>query len=199
MDLIRRKENFINNELFVYDTFPLEITDSFVKNNYEDFLPDDLKEKAYSPERIKISDGRYAQNLLITAELLKCAEIKSSDFVLNVGAGYGYVSALLGSLAAAVLATEHDKNLFDVFEKKIIEMKLDNIALFKTAKGKGYEESAPFDVIFINDTMNGRDAEELIPQLSDDGRIIGVEKSGKLFKAFVIGKNIARKTLFHFV
>ena len=196
---MRRKENFINNELFVYDAFPLEITDSFVKHNYEDFLPDDLKEKAYLRERIKISDGRYAQNLLVTAELLKYAEIKSDDFVLNVGAGYGYVAALLSSLADAVLVTEHDKSLFDGFEKKIIDMKLDNIALFKTAKGKGYEESAPFDVIFINDAVTGHEAEDLLSQLSDNGRIIGIEKNGKLYDAFVIGKNADKKTVFRFV
>jgi len=199
MDFIRRKENFINNELFVYDTFPLEITDSFVKISYEDFLPDDLKEKAYSQERIKVSEGRYAQNMLITAKLLKCAEIKNSDFVLNVGAGYGYVAALLSFLSAAVLATEHEKNLFDGFEKKIIEMKLDNIALFKTAKGKGYEESSPFDVIFMNDAVTEREAEDLIPQLSDNGRLVGIEKKGKLHSAFIMGKTGAKKTVFHFV
>jgi len=199
MDFIRRKENFINNELFVYDSFSPEIMDSFAKNSYEDFLPEGLREKAYSWERIKISDGRYAQNLLITAELLKLAEIKSGDFVLNVGAGYGYVSALLASLADAVLATEHEKSLFDGFEKKIIEMKLDNIALFKTAKGKGYEEAAPFDIIFINDVVSDREVEDLIHQLSDNGRIVGIEKNGKLHDAFVISKTEAKRAIFRFI
>lgn len=201
-DLIKKKENFIRHELLVFKDFHPDIVEVFVNYGYHDFLPDDLIEKAYLSDRIQISEGRYAINLLNLARMIELLSVSENDFILNIGVGYGYCAVVLSKMAKAVLATEYDCELLKFFEEKIIQKQLDNIALFKTTKAKGYKDAAPYDAIFINDPIMGKLDDDIISQLSDNGRIVGIEKSGKIFKVFRIKKNrgeVLKEYVFNFI
>src|SRR5574344_1164763 len=120
-DLLKKKENFIRRELLAFKDFHPDIVDVFVNNGYHDFLPDDLTEKAYLSDRIQISEGRYAVNLLNLARMIELLSVCENDFVLNIGAGYGYCAVVLSKMAKAVLATEWDGEILKFFEEKIIQ------------------------------------------------------------------------------
>ncbi len=201
-DINKIKENFINNQLLVYKNFDYKIVDAFLKIDYEAFLPDEFKHLAYLDKRIKIKEGRFLLNRLEFALMVDVLELKNTDFVLNVGASYGYSAAILSCLCNAVLALENDADVFKEAEENIIKNQIDNVALFKSAGNKGFLEQAPYDAILLIDDINIEIDDSILSQLSEKGRLVGFHREGKILRVFLIKKengNFKKDYIFNFV
>src|SRR5262245_40667336 len=74
----------------------------------EHFVAGARKSLAYIDESHPIagSPGRFLPAPAPFAKLLQLAEIDGSDAVLDLGSGNGYSAAVLGKLAASVIAVE---------------------------------------------------------------------------------------------
>src|SRR5580698_8914611 len=72
----------------------------------EEFVPPDLRVMAYSDAPVEIGWGQTISQPYMTALMAQELELTGTETVLEVGAGSGYAAAVLGSLAARVLAVE---------------------------------------------------------------------------------------------
>ncbi|HEV7855587.1 MAG TPA: methyltransferase domain-containing protein, partial [Herminiimonas sp.] len=86
----------------------------------------------------------------IVALMLEAAEIKASDRVLEVGAGSGYVIALLSRLAAFVHGIERHAELASAAMARLRKLEVRN-ADIQTGDGTlGLPSVAPFDAILVS-------------------------------------------------
>src|SRR5690348_5357574 len=67
-----------------------------------EFISEQFRNKAYEDQPLPIGEEQTISQPYIVALMLEALKISSGDKVLEVGAGSGYVTALLAELAAQV-------------------------------------------------------------------------------------------------
>ena len=137
----------------------------------EDFVDPGFEEFAYEDGPLPIGAGQTISQPYIIARTLEAAEVRPNDKVLEVGAGSGYVAALLGKLAERVHAIERQEALIAPARARFQKLGLDNIELRNGDGTRGWPEAAPFDAIVVS-AGGPRAPEALKRQLALGGRLI---------------------------
>src|SRR5690606_12021932 len=94
----------------------------------EDFVPAHKRALAYIDEDLAIATDdtgrplRYLMEPSPFAKLVQLAEIRPTDFVLDVGAATGYSSAVLSLLASSVVALESDPVLAEAAQSNLTSL-----------------------------------------------------------------------------
>ena len=70
------------------------------------FVPDSVRHRAYEDSALPIGAGQTISQPYVQARSLELLRLSSTDRVLEVGAGSGYQTALLATLASTVLGVE---------------------------------------------------------------------------------------------
>ena len=139
----------------------------------ERFVPEARQALAYTDVDHSLGGGRSLASAAPFAKLMQLAEIQHTDSVLDVGAGTGYSTAVLGRLAAEVTGLESDPTLVAkarellgntfVGTGSIVEGPLDGASLAAGA----------YDVIVIEGAIDSVPS-GLFRLLKDGGRLVAL-------------------------
>ncbi|RMF15941.1 MAG: protein-L-isoaspartate O-methyltransferase [Alphaproteobacteria bacterium] len=154
----------------------------------ERFVPKSLRGLAYVDEDLEVAPGRYLMEPRVLARLIMAAEIGSGDAVLDIGCATGYSSAVLASLADAVVALEEDADLAAFAGEALADAGIDNVAVIEGRLREGVPAEAPFDVIFVNGAVEEVPA-AFIDQLADGGRLVCVLRDGDRSRGWLMVKS----------
>jgi protein-L-isoaspartate(D-aspartate) O-methyltransferase len=147
----------------------------------EAFVPEQQAALAYLDRDLALPSRSGAPRYLIkpevTAKLIQAAEVTPQDRVLVVGAASGYSAAILGRLAAAVVALEEDPGLAELAQANLRRLGVANVTVAPGSLSAGWPATAPYDVILVEGGV------ETVPQglfdeLSRGGRLITVRYEG---------------------
>lgn len=135
-------------------------------------VPGNERQFAYSDLTLPLGNGRYLLQPMVTARLLQMADIRTGQRVLVVGAGTGYLAALIAMLGAEVVALEENDTLRAIgisFTDHVSAV----ISWTHASPLSGAPENAPFDLIIFDGAISE------IPrfcssQLSENGRVAGI-------------------------
>jgi protein-L-isoaspartate(D-aspartate) O-methyltransferase len=143
------------------------------------FVPEEIREDAYSDQALSISMGQTISQPFIVALMTQEARIAVGSKVLEVGTGSGYQAAVLRELGAQVFSIEIIPQLAEQAKERLDSLGYNNIEV-RTGDGwQGWPENAPFDAILVT-AASPEIPPALLSQLANRGRlIIPVEKSGK--------------------
>lgn len=149
------------------------VVDAFLAVPRDQFVPDSLRGVAYVDKSIPVSKGRYLLEPMVLARLLNDARIEATDMVLDVGTGTGYSAAVLGRLAATVVALESDSELAAFANQAMQTQGVDNAAVMHGPLNAGWAKQAPYNVIILEGAVAAVPA-ALLDQLAEGGRLLGV-------------------------
>ncbi|MEK9660980.1 MAG: protein-L-isoaspartate O-methyltransferase [Alphaproteobacteria bacterium] len=136
----------------------------------EMFVPKARQGSASVDEDLPIGGGRWLMEPLVLARLVQALEISPGETALVLGCGSGYDAALLGRLAASVVAVETDAELVEQATASLSRLDCDNVAVIEGALAAGYSSQAPYDVIFVSGAVAAV-PETLFAQLAPHGRL----------------------------
>jgi len=136
-----------------------------------EFVPEALRAQAYKDNALPISSGQTISQPYIVARMTELLQITRRDKILEIGAGTGYQTAVLASLARAVFAVERLPNLAAEARDRLKRLGFYNVSL-KTDDGTaGWEAYAPYDGILV--AAGGPEIPEpLVDQLRVGGRLV---------------------------
>jgi protein-L-isoaspartate(D-aspartate) O-methyltransferase len=138
----------------------------------EEFVPPDLRVMAYSDAPVEIGWGQTISQPYITALMAQELELTGTEMVLEVGAGSGYAAAVLGSLAARVVALEIVEPLARQARSNLDRSgRGGNVIVMESDGGLGFAEYAPYDAISVA-AAAPEIPEALLKQLKDPGRMV---------------------------
>jgi protein-L-isoaspartate(D-aspartate) O-methyltransferase len=120
----------------------------------------------YMDRSFPLGSGRMLNPPLAAGQMLMVAEPKATDRVLLIGAGTGYLAALLVRKVAFLVAVEETAELADAFAAN-----LPDVQLLRSDHNSGAPEYAPFDVIIIDGAI-AELPQALVDQLVEGGRIV---------------------------
>jgi protein-L-isoaspartate(D-aspartate) O-methyltransferase len=134
----------------------------------------------------------------VLAKLLQLAGIGADDRVLDVGAGTGYSSAVLGRIAKTVVALECDGGLAAKARENLAALGLGNVRIVEGPLTDGWVDEGPYDAIVLGGSVSGPPG-VLLDQLKDGGRLVGVIRGVGLGKAVIwrrLGRSLDQWTAF---
>ena len=141
----------------------------------ESFLPDSNKPIAYSDLNIKVSQTRYLPSPLNSAKIFQEGNFTGKEVVLLIGANYGYEAAILSGMVETVIAIEEDTNLFNIGERNVKNLNIENLVFINSNHSNGYKKLGLYDVI-VNIDLSFDINNDLINQLVDKGKIFFCEQ-----------------------
>ena len=157
----------------------------------EAFVPGDAS-GAYMDRAVPLGSGRMLNPPLAAAQLLQIADIKRDDRVLLIGAGTGYIAALLADRVELLVAVEESAELADVFAVNVPA-----VPLVCGPHKDGSAIYAPYSLILIDGSI-AELPESLSEQLAGGGRIVTGITDGpvtRLATAVKRGSHLALKAV----
>ncbi|HTO53767.1 MAG TPA: protein-L-isoaspartate(D-aspartate) O-methyltransferase [Myxococcota bacterium] len=135
------------------------------------FVSPEQRAFAHDDRALPIGRGQTISQPLMVALMLQEAAIGPDARVLEVGAGSGYLAALLGRLAREVFALELDPELAAKARARLAELGIANVELRAGDGSRGWREHAPFDAILVSAAAE-RIPPALEAQLAPGGRLL---------------------------
>ncbi len=135
------------------------------------FVPEALRGRAYGDHALPIEFNQTISQPFIVARMTELLQLDKDCRVLEIGAGSGYQTAVLASLAGAVYSIERIGELAREAQARIRELGIYN-ATVKCFDGTvGWNAHAPYDAVLV--AAGGPVMPEpLIAQLRTGGRLV---------------------------
>jgi protein-L-isoaspartate(D-aspartate) O-methyltransferase len=137
------------------------------------FVPSNFEELAYSDTEIPLLHGETMLAPRVAARLTQDLQLKTTDRVLEIGTGSGYLTALLANLSATVLSLECHA---DLLENAITHLQQAGIANAQLRQSSGVPTDLPqasFDAIVLTGSV-AQVPTELLDLLKAGGRLMAV-------------------------
>ena len=148
-----------------------KILEAFRAVPREAFISEEYADLAYGDHPLPIEAGQTISQPYIVALMIKAAEIKPGDKVLEVGAGSGYAAAVISRIAGKVVAIERQRELVKIAQQRIARLGYDNVKIVEGDGTRGCPEEAPFDAILAA-ARGSQLPPQWVEQLAEGGRIV---------------------------
>jgi protein-L-isoaspartate(D-aspartate) O-methyltransferase len=136
-----------------------------------EFVAVDYRDQVYEDHPIPIGEGQTISQPYIVAIMLQALALDSSDVVLEVGTGSGYLTALLAELTRQVYSVERHASLARTAQATLARLGYANVEVLVGDGGNGLPDRAPFDVIVVS-AAAPQIPPPLFDQLREGGRMI---------------------------
>ncbi|HZA46092.1 MAG TPA: protein-L-isoaspartate(D-aspartate) O-methyltransferase [Rubrobacter sp.] len=113
------------------------------------FVPPNLAERAYEDKPLPIPHGQVTTQPSLVAKMVEALGLASSERVLEVGAGYGWQTALLARLCGFVWAVERFGDVAEAARENLTRFGVTNAEVVTADGTEGLPEHAPYDAILI--------------------------------------------------
>ncbi len=150
------------------------IIDAFRVVDRAKFVPTELHDHVYANIPLPIGYGQTISQPLTVAIMLELLQPQAKEHCLDVGAGSGWVTALLATLVGPrgrVTAVERLRPLTALAERNLKPLNLPQATVRSGDASHGWADGAPYDVIHVaaaTATLPG----ELKQQLTVGGRLV---------------------------
>jgi protein-L-isoaspartate(D-aspartate) O-methyltransferase len=159
----------------------------------EDFVPrehhalafSDLRIPLLSPAEEAIANGHCMLEPCIEARVLQDLHLKPTDKVLEVGAGSGYMAALLGAKAQRVITLEVEPRLVEMARGNLQRAGITNVEVRKADGARGLAGEGPFDAIVLSGSV-AEVPPALLAQLKVGGRLAAIVGFDPVMRGTVI-------------
>jgi protein-L-isoaspartate(D-aspartate) O-methyltransferase len=113
------------------------------------FVPEALRDQAYSDEPLPIGEGQTISQPFIVALMTEALQLSRGERVLEIGTGSGYQAAVLAHMGAEVYSIERLPSLAAAAVRRLHDLGYTNVHI-RTADGNdGWPEAAPFDAVLV--------------------------------------------------
>jgi len=187
VDFAAARKKMVENQLRTSNITDHRLLMAMAQVPRELFVPSDRQAFAYIDEAHRLSAGDTPTYLSAPApfgQLLQLAAIGTNDRVLDLGCGSGYSAAVLGSLAASVVAVEPVADLAASAANNVMSLGFDNVSVLSGALADGAPSRGPFDVIVVEGAVSEVPA-GLFDQLAEGGRLVALRREGAAGVAYL--------------
>lgn len=136
-----------------------------------EFVPLEFRDKAYEDSPLPIGEGQTISQPYIVAVMLAALALNSTDVVLEVGTGCGYLTALLAELCRQVYSIELHESLAQQAEMTLGQLGYTNAAIFSGDGSLGIPRFAPFQAMAVS-AAAAEVPPPLFEQLVEQGRMV---------------------------
>lgn len=172
-DFTAARMNMVNSQVRTNKVTDPRVVAALSEVPRERFVPAALRGVAYLDEDLEIAPGRYLMEPMVLARLLDALAMTGEELALEIGAGAGYGTAVLGRLCGTVVGVESDAELAAAAGAKLADLGIDNAAVVEAPLSEGYPKQGPYDVILFGGAV-AHVPDAINQQLAEGGRMAAV-------------------------
>jgi protein-L-isoaspartate(D-aspartate) O-methyltransferase len=135
------------------------------------FVPRAHRRRAYADGALPIGHGQTISQPWVVAAICEALELRGTETVLDVGAGSGYSTAVLATLAAEVIGIERVPELAASASEALSKLGMENARVIVGDGTRGLPERAPFEGIAVHATAPAPPP-TLLEQLTVGGTLV---------------------------
>ena len=117
----------VDTQIRPSDVTKYPIIDAMLGVAREEFVPANRREAAYVGENLSVGANRVILEPRTLAKMLDALDIAQDELVLDIAPAFGYSSAVIANLAAAVVALEEDADFAREAQEALTAAGADNV------------------------------------------------------------------------
>ena len=173
MNIEQARFNMIEQQIRPWNVLDQDVLDLLVVVKREEFVPAACKALAFVDTEIPLPGGEAMFTPKMEARILQEVMLKKHETVLEIGAGSGYMAALLAHKGRHVTTVEISPELKAMAEANLARAGVANVTVEEGNGAAGWDKGAPFDVIVISGALEVL-PEAFLKQVKVGGRIAAV-------------------------
>lgn len=188
MDIEQARFNMVEQQIRPWGVLDQDVLDLLFVVKRETFVPPQLRQLAFVDTAIPLGHGAAMLEPKIEARVLQELKLKSTDTVLEIGTGSGYMAALLGARASQVTTVEIEPALAERARENLTAAGALNVRVEVGDGAQGWATHAPYDVIVVSGGLPVL-PQEMVAQLRPGGRLIAFIGEEPLMNCVLVRMN----------
>jgi protein-L-isoaspartate(D-aspartate) O-methyltransferase len=185
MNFEQARFNMIEQQIRPWDVLDADVLQLLAEVKREDFVPLAHKVIAFADLEIPLGQGQTMLPPRVEARMLQDAAIQKTDKVLEIGAGSGYMTAMLAHQAHRVITLEINPELAKMARDNLQKAGVTNAEVRQFDGAKGTPAESPFDVIMLSGSVAVVPS-ALLAQLKVGGRLVAIVGDEPVMRATVV-------------
>jgi len=173
MNIEQARFNMIEQQIRPWDVLDQGVLSLLAVVKREDFVPVQWQALAFVDTEVPLPEGQCMLAPKVEARLLQELRVQRHERVLEVGAGSGYMAALLGYKARQVISLECSPVLARLAESNLRGAAAANVQVRCADGATGLPTEAPFDAIVLSGSV-AMVPQALLQQLGVGGRLVAI-------------------------
>jgi protein-L-isoaspartate(D-aspartate) O-methyltransferase len=196
MNLEQARFNMIEQQIRPWDVLDTHVLHLLSVVKREDFVPPAHKALAFVDMEIPLQGAhddamRLGQCMLaprVEARMLQDLAVQKHEKVLEIGAGSGYMAALLAHRAQRVITLEINPELARMARANLQQAGIHNAEVRQVDGAKGAPVEGPFDVIVLSGSV-AEVPHTLLAQLKIGGRLMAIVGDEPMMQATLVTRS----------
>jgi protein-L-isoaspartate(D-aspartate) O-methyltransferase len=185
MNLEQARFNMIEQQIRPWEVLDAQVLHLLSVVKREDFVPPGYRNLAFVDMEIPLTDGQCMLAPRVEARLLQDLGVQKHEKVLEIGAGSGYMAALLAHRAQRVISLEIHAELARTARANLQAAGVLNAEVRHLDGARGVPVEAPFDVILLSGSLP-EVPQSLLGHLKVGGRLGAIIGDDPVMRATIV-------------
>jgi protein-L-isoaspartate(D-aspartate) O-methyltransferase len=185
MNIEQARFNMIEQQIRPWNVLDQDVLDLLHVVKREQFVPQAYQNLAFADVEIALPGGESMLAPKIEARILQEILLKKHESVLLVGAGSGYLAALLAHKGRQVTVVEISPELKALAEQNLARAGVTNVTVELGNGAEGWAKGAPYDVIVVAGSLPVL-PEAFRKELAVGGRLLAIIGEAPVMSCCVI-------------
>lgn len=185
MNFEQARFNMIEQQIRPWDVLDADVLHLLSVVKREDFVPLAHKALAFVDMEIPLGHGQSMLAPRVEARMLQDAAVQKHEKVLEIGAGSGYMAALLAHRAQRVISLEINPELAAMARANLQKAGIHNAEVRLVDGAVGAPAEGPFDVIVLSGSV-AEVPQALLAQLKVGGRLLAIVGNEPMMRATIV-------------
>jgi protein-L-isoaspartate(D-aspartate) O-methyltransferase len=185
MNIEQARFNMIEQQIRPWDVLDAGVLQLLAVVKREDFVPAAYRGMAFMDTELPLPGGQKMLAPRVEARLLQELKVARHEKVLEIGAGSGFMAALLGHRAQKVFSLEINPELAALAAANLKRAGVSNVTVREQDGVQGFAAEGPFDVILLSGSVQEVPA-ALLAQLKVGGRLAAIVGAEPVMQAQLI-------------
>lgn len=188
MNVEQARFNMIEQQIRPWDVLDPAVLALLTVVKREDFVPAAYRPLAFVDTEVPLPGGQCMLAPRVEARLLQELNLHKHERVLEVGAGSGYMAALLAHRAQQVITLETVPELVQLAAANLKRAAIANASVRQADGSRGLASEAPFDAIVLSGSI-AEVPQGLLGQLKVGGRLIAIVGQQPMMRATLVTRS----------
>ena len=173
MNIEQARFNMIEQQIRTWDVLDPGVLELLAVVRREDFVPAAYRAMAFVDTEVPLPNGQSMLAPKVEARLLQELAVQRHERVLEIGAGSGYMAALLAHKSQHVTTVEIDPELARMASENLKRAWVLNARVIEADAAAGLVVDGPFDIIVLSGSV-AEVPRALLSQLKPGGRLAAI-------------------------
>jgi protein-L-isoaspartate(D-aspartate) O-methyltransferase len=185
MNIEQARFNMIEQQIRPWDVLDQDVLNLLSIVKRENYVPAAYRNVAFADLEVPLPGGEHMLFPRVEARVLQELAVTKHEVVLEVGAGSGYMAALLAHRGRSVTSVEISPELAKLATDNLAADGVTNAQVVVGDGARGWKESEPYDVICVSGGLPVM-PQEFLDQLKIGGRLAAFVGVAPVMKAQII-------------